>query len=66
MPKFKVTHYKDVLYKADTIVEAKDRQTAESIAYDIPMDKYHELDWKDAEAEIEPLWEAMQAEEITE
>ena len=64
MPKFKITHYKDILYKAESIIEAKDIEEADSIAYNIPLDKFNGLDWKDAEYE-EPLWEATQSEEIT-
>tara|TARA_R100001443_G_scaffold117331_1_gene141424 strand:+ start:1136 stop:1336 length:201 start_codon:yes stop_codon:yes gene_type:complete len=64
MPKFKIFHYKDVSYRAESIVEAKDRDTAESMAHDIPMDEWNELDWEDIDYE-EPNWDALHAEEIT-
>ena len=67
MPKFKVTYYKDVVYKAESIIEAEDSETAESMADDIPLDKFNGLDWEDAEYE-EPNWDAtfiQYTEEIT-
>ena len=63
MPKFKITYYKDVCYHAESIIEAEDSETAESMAQDIPMDKFNDLDWKDTEYE-EPNWDALYAEEI--
>tara|TARA_R100000697_G_scaffold78089_1_gene90195 strand:- start:1836 stop:2144 length:309 start_codon:yes stop_codon:yes gene_type:complete len=66
MPKFKITYYKDVLYKAESIIEAEDREKAESMADDIPLDKFNDLDWENAEYE-EPNWDAtfiQYAEEI--
>ena len=64
MPKFKITHYKDVTYKAEYIVEAKDRNAADVMAHDIPMDEWNDLHWVNAEYE-EPNWDALYAEEIT-
>ena len=64
MRKFKFTYYKDVSLHAEYIIEAEDYETAESMADDIPLDKFNGLDWKDAEYE-EPNWDALYAKEIT-
>jgi hypothetical protein len=64
MPKFKITHYKDVTYKAEYIVEAKDRNAADVMAHGLPRDKWNDLHWVNAENEERKLG-VLYAEEIT-
>ncbi len=64
MPKFKITHYKNVSYRAESIIEAEDKETAESMAHQIPMDEWNDLEWEDDDYE-EPNWDFLHAEETT-
>ena len=65
MPKFKITHYKDVTCKAEYIVEAKSRIAADVMAHSLPMHKLNDLPWVIAEHEERQLG-VLYAEEITE
>lgn len=65
MPKFKITHYKDVTCKAEYIVEAKSRIAADVMAHNLSRDKRNDLHWVIAEHDERKLG-VLYAEEITE
>jgi len=64
MPKFKITHVKQVFHYAEVIVEAKDIEEAENgnMGLNIGLSKWFDLNWYDEDGD--PLWDLMEVEEI--
>ena len=64
MPKFKITHVKQVFHYAEVVVEAKDKEEAENgnMGLNIGLSKWFDLNWYDEDGD--PLWDLMDVEEI--